>query len=100
LALDGKCYPLKGLLLLSFRMPEKSKADRVKETVTILKKLKEVGVPDTDAGYSLIHKHMSKWVHDGEALTVTVPLMRYGRDAYLILPSEEGEVASCRLKVV
>jgi hypothetical protein len=79
---------------------EKTKEARVSETVVILKKLLEVGIPATDAGYKLIKTHMSKWVHDGEALSTTVPLMRYGRDAHLELPATAGEVASCRLKVV
>ena len=79
---------------------EKTKESRVSETVTILKKLLDVGIPATDAGYKLIKTHMSKWVHDGEALSTTVPLMRYGRDAILVLPAKEGEVANCRLKVV
>jgi hypothetical protein len=78
---------------------EKTKESRVSETVVILKKLGEVGIPVTDPGYQLIKKHMSKWVHDGEALNVTVPLMRYGRDAILVLPAKDG-VASCRLKAV
>ena len=81
-------------------MSDKSKESRVSETVMILKKLVEVGIPTTDIGYQMIKKHMSKWVHDGEALTTVVPLMRYGRDAYIVLPAKEGEVATCRLKVV
>ena len=79
---------------------EKAKESRVSETVMILKKLQEVGIHVADAGYLLIKGHMSKWVHDGEALTITVPLMRYGRDAYLVLPAMHGEVATCRLAVV
>lgn len=81
-------------------MTEKTKESRVSETVVLLKKLAEVGIPATDAGYQIIKKYMSKWVHDGEALNITVPLMRYGRDAILILPATAGEVASCRLKAV
>ena len=77
---------------------EKTKESRVKETITILKKLQDVGIPVTDAGYKEIQTHMSKWVHDGEATTVTVPLMRYGRDAILVLPATGSDVASCRLK--
>lgn len=79
---------------------EKTKESRVSETIVILKKLLEVGVPATDAGYKIIKAHMSKWVEDGEALNTTVPLMRYGRDAILVLPATAEEVASCRLKVV
>ena len=76
----------------------KTKEERVKETVMILKKLQEVGIPATDPGYKLIQKHMTEWVSSGEPKSVVVPLMRYGRDAYLTLP--ETEVASCRLKAV
>jgi hypothetical protein len=79
---------------------EKTKESRLSETIVILKKLLEVGVPATDAGYKLIKAHMSKWVEDGEAVNTTVPLMRYGRDAILVLPATAEEVASCRLKAV
>jgi hypothetical protein len=79
---------------------EKTKESRLSETIVILKKLLEVGVPATDAGYKIIKAHMSKWVEDGEAVNTTVPLMRYGRDAILVLPATAEEVASCRLKAV
>jgi hypothetical protein len=79
---------------------EKTKESRLSETIVILKKLLEVGIPATDAGYKIIKAHMSKWVEDGEAVNTTVPLMRYGRDAILVLPATAEEVASCRLKAV
>jgi hypothetical protein len=79
---------------------EKTKESRLSETIVILKKLLEVGIPATDAGYKIIKAHMSKWVEDGEAVNTTVPLMRYGRDAILVLPAKAEEVASCRLRAV
>ena len=78
--------------------PDKSKEDRVKETITILKKLKELGIAETEPGYVLTKQHMSKWVHDGEAASYSVEFPRYGRRAELVLPRRADRAASLALK--
>jgi hypothetical protein len=81
-------------------LPQKTKADRLKETIRLLKELQRVGFHSTDPGYVDIQAHMTKWVNDGEAFKTTVPFMRHGRDAELDLPSRADKAASINLKVV
>jgi hypothetical protein len=78
----------------------KSKEERLKETITILKKLQEVGIAETEPGYTESKRLMSKWIHDGEAATHYVEFPRYGRRAELVLPSRADRAASLLLKHV
>ena len=77
---------------------EKTKGDRVSETITILKRLSESGIHPTDAGYLEIKAVLSKWVHDGEPVATTVELARYGRSADIVLSAKQGVYASIRLR--
>jgi hypothetical protein len=81
-------------------MGEKTKQARIMETVTILKKLQEIGIPATDSGYGEVKTHMSKWVHDGEAATVVIRMVRFGREAHLTLPDTDTKVAGLRLTTI
>ncbi len=76
----------------------KSKEDRLKETITILKKLKEVGIVETEPGYQEVKRLMSKWVHDGESASYKVEFPRYGRRADLVLPARADRAATINLK--
>lgn len=76
----------------------KSKEDRLKETITILKKLQEVGIPDTEPGYAEAKRLMSEWVREGAAATHIVEFPRYGRRAELVLPARADRAASMNLK--
>ena len=80
--------------------PQKTKADRLKETIRLLKELQRVGFHSADPGYVEIQGHMTKWVADGEAFETVVPFIRHGRDAELNLPSRADKAASINLKVV
>ena len=79
---------------------EKSKADRLKETLRLLKELQRVGIRTNDPGYKEIQRLMTVWVNDGVALTTVVELYRYGRQADLYLPSKADRAASINLRVV
>lgn len=78
----------------------KSKEERLKETITILKKLQEVGFAETEPGYQEIKRLMSKWVHDGEAASYKVEFPRYGRRADLVLPARADRAATINLKTI
>jgi hypothetical protein len=79
---------------------EKPKEERVRETITILKKLQEVGIADTDPGYVDIKARMSEWVKTGEASAATVEFPRHGRRGELVLPRRADRAATLSLKVV
>ena len=74
----------------------KPKEERLKETITILKKLKEIGIPSDHHFYNEIKERMSEWVNDGEALEETIDFVSHW--AELNLPEKKGRVASLNLK--
>jgi len=81
-------------------MSEKPKEDRVREGITILQKLKEVGIPTTDAGFQEIQQLVSEWVKTGTAVTKTVPFARVDRAAEITLPRRKTAIATCVLRMV
>lgn len=78
----------------------KTKEERLRETITILKKLQEVGIPDTDPGYVETKEKLSTWVKDGEATQYTIVFARYSRRGTLVLPRRAGVAASFLLKTI
>jgi hypothetical protein len=78
----------------------KSKAERLRDTVMILKKLQKVGIPKTNPGYQDIQTAMTEWVNSTEAATHTILLARFGREADLILPKDSGITATCNLRLM
>lgn len=75
----------------------KPKAERLKETITLLKKLPEVGVPRESYAYSQVQDIMTTWVYDGPATRTTIDFETHVGE--LVLPVEEGKVSSLDLKV-
>jgi len=75
-----------------------SKLDRVKESVNILKKLKDLGIPETDPGYTGTKKVLDEWIFDGESKTAEVGFPRAGRIAHIFLPSMTNQKISVVLK--
>jgi hypothetical protein len=78
---------------------DKTKAERVKETVRLVKELQRVGFKPTDPGYKELYAVLTKWVNDGEAAFAEIPFMRHGRDAEINLPKTADKAATIRLKV-
>ena len=66
------------------------KLSRVSHTVTLLKKLIAVGIPQTDSGYNLTKKALDKWISDGEPLESQIQFARYGRVGHLSLFSDKS----------
>ncbi len=75
----------------------KTKAERVKESVEILKKFIEVGIRQTDPGYRETKQYLDEWIKTGESRTYKYTLIRYARKVELILPSREGIAPTCHL---
>ncbi len=78
----------------------KPKADRVREGITILQKLQEVGIGPTEPAFQEIKALISGWVNTGEAVAKAIPLVRFDRVAHLVLPRRRTAVASLVLKTV
>ena len=79
----------------------KTKEQRVKEAVNLLKKVQELpnefGLFGQDATYLQIKSAISAWVQTGISKTLIAPMYRVGRNAELLLNDEQ--VASLALKI-
>jgi len=79
-------------------MPElKSKGERLKETITLLKKLPQVGVPIASYPYSQVQDLMTAWVNGGPATRTVIDFQSHTGE--LVLPAEVGKVSSLDMKV-
>jgi hypothetical protein len=72
--------------------PLKSKADRVKESITILQKLKELGIPSNEPGYMMTKQHLDEWIQGGDRWDGRVDFPRFQRRAELVLPVRPDRV--------
>ena len=76
-------------------MDVKTKGERLNETITLLKKLPEVGVPTSSYVYEQVKQQMTLWVSDGSAFDDRFDFGTHWGD--LKLPVKTGRVASLNL---
>jgi hypothetical protein len=88
----------KRIYQFSIGMPDKSKEDRLKETLRLLKELGRVGFSEVDVGYSEVKGILSQWVKDGEAVEAEVEFPRYYRVAKISLPKTDERAGGITLK--
>ena len=81
-------------------MPLKSKEDRVKESITILKKMLELGIGKDDVAFVELKTRMTEWIKDGFAWAGKIPFPSVRRSAVVILPSRASGTASVDFKAV
>jgi hypothetical protein len=74
--------------------PLKPKADRVKEAITILQKLKELGIPSNEPGYLMTKHQLDEWIAGGDRWDGRIDFPRFQRRAELILPVRPDRVVS------
>jgi hypothetical protein len=74
----------------------KPKAERLKETITLLKKLPQVGIPENSYIYGKVKDLMTTWVNVGPAVTEYIDFKSHF--GTLVLPVKEGKVSSLDLK--
>lgn len=77
--------------------PLKPQGERIKETVAVLKKLKELGVPPTDYGYVQIKEHLDKWIQGGDKWSGIVDFSRFDQKAELDIPVKVGKELMVKL---
>jgi hypothetical protein len=81
-------------------VPEKTKADRLKETIRLLKGLQANQLSEWDGSYKEIKAILTKWVEDGDAVEAKVDLFRQNRIAHISLPKGADRPATIGLKVI
>jgi len=72
--------------------------ERLKESITILKKVKEMGIHETDPAYKELSGRFSDWVK-GEGWSGDIEFIRYNRKAQVNLPVKKGKYATVNLLV-
>ena len=77
-------------------MTTKEKGERLKETLVLLNKLPEVGIPKSSYLFEKVKGLMSTWVSDGPAITEVIDFGSHW--GTIILPIKKGQVASLDLK--
>jgi hypothetical protein len=69
--------------------------ERLKESMSILSKLQELGIPNTDPSYKQLSAKFSEWVKGGETWQGNIDFHRFNRRAKVLLPTRPGAVAKC-----
>ncbi len=77
--------------------PQKTREQRIIESVEILKNIKSVGA-DKDPGFQGVKEKLDEWVSTGEQWQGHVDFPRYGRYADIILPSRADRKPTCILR--
>lgn len=73
--------------------------ERLKEGVTLLRKILDLGIVETEPGYTALKERIDAWVRRDEAWSGKADFVRYGRRAYVNLPIKAGCEATAVLKV-
>lgn len=74
-------------------------AERLKEGVTLLRKMRDLGIAETEPGYVAMKERVDAWIKHDEAWSGKADFVRYGRRAYVNLPMKVGCEATAVLKV-
>jgi len=82
------------------RMDLKTKEERVKEGITLLKRLHNVGIPKFNFGIQTIQARISEWASSGTAVKEVIAIPNYDRDAHLTLPVERDKTAELVLRQI
>ena len=67
--------------------------------MTLLRKIRDLGIAETEPGYVVMKEHVDAWIKRDEAWSGKADFVRYGRRAYVTLPMKPGCEATAVLKV-
>lgn len=77
----------------------KTKVDRLKEGIYILKQLQDNGVRDYSLGFIELKEKISEWVKSEDSWEGTIDFRDYGRIAIVELPKYDNKSAGLNFKV-
>lgn len=72
----------------------KTKEDRVRETVEILTKLRQLGIAPTEPGFIETKRHMDEWIATGESAAYKYLFPFYARRCELVLTRKKVQPAT------
>lgn len=86
-------------------MPKKDKPapspkpteERVKESIELIQKMKEVGISENSVGFKETRQRLNDWIRNGEGFSGKIHFEEYGRKGELILPTRAGCTSSMKL---
>ena len=78
---------------------EKTKEERVKEGINLLKQLQETGVSPSYEAFKEVQSKISDWVKTGDPWTGKIKFPDYGRVADILLPRRNNASASIAFRV-
>ena len=78
---------------------EKTKEDRLTETMRLLTELQKNGVRKNTLSFMELKQKMSVWVDTGVAADYVIPFPEYGREAIVSLPRYNNKAATIHFKV-
>lgn len=79
---------------------EKTKQERLGETIHLLTQLQTNGVRSNSLGYLSLKQRLTAWVESGIPEDFTVPFREYGREAVVSLPRYNNRAAGINFNVV
>jgi hypothetical protein len=77
--------------------PLKPQSERIKETVTVLKKLKDLGVRSNDYGYIQIKQHLDEWIQGGDKWSGIIDFSFYDQKVEMDIPTKPGKELMVKL---
>jgi hypothetical protein len=80
-------------------LTNKPKEIRVRESITLLKKFTQLGIPLSDPAVKELKQHLDAYINDGLCWKGSVDFLRFGRIADVNLPQGANETIEVTLRV-
>jgi hypothetical protein len=74
----------------------KPQSERVSESITLLKQLRELGVVDTTPSLQVLRNHLNDWIRTGDSWAGKIEFPSYGRIADVLLPRRADRAATLK----
>jgi hypothetical protein len=78
---------------------EKPQADRIKETMTILQKFRELGIPLDSPEVSELKGRFNDYIRDGTCWSGAISFAKYGRIVDVNLPKRADKLVEVTLRL-
>ena len=78
---------------------EKPQADRIQETIAILQKIRELGIPLDSPEVTELKGHFNAYIKEGVCWSGTISFSRYGRIVDVNLPRRADKLVEVTLRL-
>jgi hypothetical protein len=85
----SKAQPL--FRTMSKTIEQKTMAERLSDTLMILRKILDIGVEKDSSEYMTTKQHLDAWIKSGEPGVYTIPFPSHGRIAHMTLSNDAGK---------